>query len=336
MTLSDLQHFRDLLLEREQNLDRWLDSASSAAPDDIYRVQALVGDIKQALGRIENGSYGTCSVCKESVEMYRLEVQPAAVVCLGCISQEEKNKLEEELHLASQIHRALLPQSIPKIEGIEVGVKALAARSVGGDYYDFLPSSNGGGVRVVIADTMGKGIPAGLLMANIQGALRILAGEIESPGQLVSRLNQWLCRNIPVTNFISLVCLQFQPGQNRKSGLTYANAGHCPPVLLHADGQIESLDPTGGVLGVHEGFAYTESAVQLESGDLLLLYTDGVTEALNSSSELFGDERLQEYLKANHKQPVQVFLPGLLNEIHHFTGKKELDDDLTVIALKKL
>jgi len=217
-----------------------------------------------------------------------------------------------------------------------VGVKALAARSVGGDYYDFLPSSNGGGVRVIIADTMGKGIPAGLLMANVQGALRILAGEIESPGKLVSRLNQWLCRNIPVTNFISLVCLQIQPGQNRKSGLTYANAGHCPPVLLHADGQIESLDPTGGVLGVHEGFAYTESAVQLESGDLLLLYTDGVTEALNSSSELFGDGRLQEYLKANHQQPVQAFLPGLLNEIHQFTGKKELDDDLTVIALKKM
>jgi len=336
MTLSDLQHFRDLLLEREQNLDRWLDSTSSANPDDINKAQALVGDIKDALGRIENGSYGACSVCKESVEMYRLEVQPAAVVCLGCISQEEKDKLEEELHLASQIHRALLPQSIPKIEGIEAGVKALAARSVGGDYYDFLPSSNGGGVRVVIADTMGKGIPAGLLMANVQGALRILAGEIESPGKLVSRLNQWLCRNIPVTNFISLVCLQFQPGQNSKSGLTYANAGHCPPVLLHADGRIESLDPTGGVLGVHEGFAYSESAVELESGDLLLLYTDGVTEALNSSSELFGDERLQEYLKANHQQPVQAFLPGLLNEIHRFTGKKELDDDLTVIALKKM
>lgn len=336
MTISELEHFRDLLVDREKNLNQFLSDQGSPNPEDLRRVQGLVEDIKQALGRIEDGSYGTCSVCKESVELYRLEVQPATVVCLGCISQEEKDRLEEELHLASQIHRALLPQTVQRIEGFDLAVKALAARSVGGDYYDFLFSSNGGGVRVVIADSMGKGIPAGLLMANVQGALRILAGEIGSPSKLVSRLNQWLCRNLPVSNFISLACVSLPSGTSTKSSLICANAGHPPPLLSHANGEIEKLEPTGGVLGVHQEFTYTESKLEMEAGDLLLLYTDGVTEALNASQELFGDERLNQFLLANGKLSAEELLNKLLEEVRRFTGKKELDDDLTVIALKKL
>jgi len=336
MTISELEHFRDLLVDREKNLNQFLSDQGSPNPEDMRRVQGLVEDIKQALGRIENGSYGACKVCKEGVELYRLEVQPATEICLGCINEEEKNLLEEELYLASKIHRALLPQAIRKIDGFETAARALAARSVGGDYYDFLPAADGQATRLVIADTMGKGIPAGLLMANVQGALRILAEETAQPSKLMSRLNQWLCRNIPVTNFVSAVCLTVESGAGSKSGLIYTNAGHCPPILLRAHGAIERLEPNGGVLGVHQEFTYSESSARLTSGDWLILYTDGVTEALNSSKELFGEDRLSEYLRSNRQLTADNLLTGLLQEVNRFTGKKELDDDLTVIALKKL
>lgn len=335
MTITELQHFRDLLVEKERNLNQFLTEQGSPNPEDLRRVQGLVEDIKRALGRVENGSYGTCKVCKEGVELYRLEVQPATEICLGCISEEEKNHLEEELYLASKIHRALLPQTIQKIDGFDTAARALAARSVGGDYYDFLPTTNGPATRIVIADTMGKGIPAGLLMANVQGVLRILAGEIASPSQLMTRLNQWLCRNIPVTNFISMVSLTVEPGASPKTGLIYTNAGHCPPLLLRAKGDVERLEPDGGVLGVHQEFTYSESSAQMESGDLLLLYTDGVTEAFNSRKELFGESRLIEYLKTHRKDDASELLTGLLGELRRFTGKAELDDDLTMIALRK-
>ena len=175
--------------------------------NEAQKVQSLLGEIKAALGRVEDQSFGTYVVCKGTVELYRLEVQPVAEICLTYITDKEREQLEEGLFLASKIHRALLPQSIEKIDGFDIAAKSLAARSIGGDYYDFLPSSNNGPTRIVIGDGMGSGLPAGLLMSNIQGAMRILSEEIESPRVLISRLNRWLCRNIPVTKFISLACI---------------------------------------------------------------------------------------------------------------------------------
>lgn len=341
MTLSDLEHFKNLLIEREQNLTAWLDSSGSPNGEDVQKAQALLMDIRQALGRVENQTFGACQgsapagICKGEVELYRLEVQPVTEVCLGCITKEEQARLEEELFLASKIHRALLPQSIERIEGYDVGVKALAARSVGGDYYDFLPSANGGRLRVVIADTMGKGIPAGLLMSHVQGALKILSEDIESPRLLISRLNQWLCRNVPVTKFVSLSCLALDSRAGRDSQITYTNAGHCPPILVRNDGKVERLEPTGGVLGVHEGFTYEEHTLSLSPGDLLVLYTDGVTEAENYHGGMFGEERLIEFAQTRRTDPLDKFLDDLLGEVQFFSEKPEMDDDFTVIALRK-
>lgn len=144
--------------------------------------------------------------------------------------------LEEDLYLASKIHRALLPQTIPEIEGFEVEVRSLAARNIGGDYYDFLPGADSQTFRVVIADVMGHGLPAGLLMSNLQGALRILSSDIGVPGPLVTRLNQWLCRNVPVTKFVSMVCLNLEKTSGKETQVTYTNAGHCLPILIRSDG----------------------------------------------------------------------------------------------------
>lgn len=335
MTVSDLEHFKNLLLDREHNLASWLDSSASIDHEDIHKVRSLLTEIKEALGRVENQTFGQCKVCKGEVEHHRLEVQPATEVCLDCISERDKAQLEEELFLASKMHRALLPQSVEQIEGFDVKAMSLAARTVGGDYYDFLPAADRGSVRVVIADTMGKGLPAGLLMSNVQGALRILSEEIESPALLIARLNQWLCRNVPITKFISLACISLKPHSGQEARIAYTNAGHCPPILVRKDGVIESLEPTGGVIGVHEDFAYEEQSLTMAPGDLLFLYTDGVTEAENQSGDMFGEERLIEYIRNRSASPLEIILEGLLNDVRNFSGKKEPGDDFTAIALRK-
>lgn len=336
MNIDDFEHFRSVLTDREENLTEWIETVSTASDDELAKVRSLLTEIRQAIGRIEDKTYGICEVCLGHIEMHRLEVQPVAKVCLDCISPQEKELLEEELQIASKIHRALLPQRIERIDGFDVAVKALAARSIGGDYYDFLRSDNDSIVRVVIADSMGKGLPAGLLMSNFQGALRVLSQQIDSTSHLVSRLNHWLCRNVPVTKFISLTCVDLPIGAGPHSPVTFANAGHCPGIIMRADGRFECLDPTGGVIGVHEGFSYDEGAASLYPGDLLALYTDGVTEAENDTGEQFEQERLVESLRRHQSEPAEAIVSALCQDTQQFTGKSAFDDDFTAIVVKKL
>ncbi len=336
MTISDLKHFKGLLLEREQNVREWLGSPETPNEEDIAKAQELLEEIKAGLERVKNQTFGACEVCKGDVELYRLEIQPVTEVCLSCISSEERIQLEEELFLASKIHRALLPQTAEKVEGYEMAVKSLAARVVGGDYFDFLPSTGNDATRVVIADTMGKGLPAGLLMSNVQGAMRILAEDILSPCQLVARLNHWLCRNVPVTKFISLACVLLNSGPAANGQLIYSNAGHCPGVLIRDGNLAEWLEPTGGVLGVHEGFTYEERTVRFGRGDLLVLYTDGVTEAESEEGDMFGADRLAQFLRDHCTEPLDMLIGSLLAQVRLFSGRPEFADDSTVMAIRKI
>lgn len=336
MTLADLEHFRNLLLERESSLTQVLNITPPPKEEDVQQVQSLLTEIKDALGRVDNKSYGECEVCKGEVEHHRLEVQPTVKVCLECITRQEQTQLEEELTLAGKIHRALLPQEAEKIEGYDLSVKSISARIVGGDYYDFLPAGHDRRARIVIADAMGKGLPAGFLMSNIRGALRILSEDIVSPQMLVTRLNRWLCRNIPTTKFFSLSCVAIESGNTEKSHLTYTNAGHCPPILVRRNGEIDHLEPTGGVLGVHENFTYEEKGATIDRGDLLILFTDGVTEAENKKGDMFGEVRLAQFLKVHRQDDLDSLLNIMLNEVFSFSGCNELEDDYTVIAIRKL
>ena len=335
MTTADLERFRELLVEREGLLSDYVSRLGNAPSTELDKVRGLLADIREAFHRIEDHSFGTCQVCKDEVEYDRLEVQPIRQVCLGCITEEERSALEDELTIASRIHRALLPQQVEKIEGYDLSVKSLAAQSVGGDYYDFLSNSSGG-LKVVVADSMGKGIPAGLLMSNLQGALRVLAPDIGQPGALLSKLNWWLCRNVPVSKFISLFCIDIAPSAVASATtIRYASAGHPPVILARADGNCTTLPPTGGVLGVHEQFNYDEQSVTVHPGDLLLLYTDGITEAENDHGEMFGEERLAAFCREHRTQPVGAIIERLLESVSAFSGRESLEDDLTVIAIRK-
>lgn len=335
MRPSDFEHFRDLLLERQACLGGLLKSAAVARRDDVSKVQDLLLQIKEALGRVEDKSYGCCTVCQDETELYRLELQPVTQICIDCITDAEKAELENDLFLAGKVHRALLPQTIPEIAGFDIEAKSHAASAIGGDYYDFIKGSNGDMTRVVIADAMGHGLAAGLLMSNLQGALRILAADINSPASLLQKLNHWICRNVAVTKFISLVCLCLESINEKETRLIYANAGHPPPILVRSDGSVERLDVTGGVLGVHEEFIYEECGITLHSGDFLLVYTDGITEAPNEHGELFNDNRLIEFARHHRGRTFGGILDNLIREIMVFSGAQQTEDDLTIIILRK-
>lgn len=335
MNVSELEQFRSLLEEREINLRDWFDSPGPVTDGDLAKVRHLVGEIRRALGRIEDHTYGICRICQGQVEIHRLQVQPIVEVCLDCISDQEKELLQEELQLASRIHRALLPQHFEKIDGFEIAVKALAARSIGGDYYDVLRNTDNTRARIVVADTMGKGIPAGLLMSNLQGALRVLSQEIDSVSHLVSRLNHWLCRNVPVTKFVSLACIDVPTGKSEVTRLSFANAGHCPGILMGAEGSWECLEPTGAVIGVHEAFEYEEGERDMYPGDILVLFTDGLTEAANASEVQFEQDRVVKSLQRHRYASAEDIITGLIDDVTRFTGSSTFEDDLTIIVLKK-
>jgi len=335
MQVSDSEHFRDVLLERRRVLTEWLGSDTTIRAGDAEKVRQLLAQIKEALQQIGNGSYGACRVCHEEIELQRLEIQPVSHVCLDCISAEEQVLLEKDLYLAGQIHRALLPQTVPHIEGFDVGVQSLAAGNIGGDYYDFLPGTDDGSIRVVIADAMGHGLSAGLLMSNLQGALRILAAEIPSPGQLLTRLNQWLCRNIPVTKFISMVCVGVERSGAKQTRIAYTNAGHCLPLVIRSGGKVERFEVTGGVLGVHEAFNYEERRLTLSSGDAIVLFTDGIIEAENARGEAYDENRLIDFVRSRHRDAAVDIVHELVTSVLGFSGASQAADDLTAVILQK-
>lgn len=335
MRVADLEHFRNLLIAREQGLSSLLSPGATVGEGVAEKIRALMKQIRDALTRIEEGSYGVCAVCQGEIEHYHLEAQPVAVVCLDCLSDTEKAQLEYELLVAGRIHRALLPQEAPVINGFVIAIESRASSSVGGDYYDFLPSLNSSKMRIVIADSMGKGIPAGLLMSNLQGILKVLSEMTDSPSLLLSQLNRWLCHNIAVTKFASLACLELSLNSGSHTKLHYANAGHPAPLLLRQNGALERLEPTGVVLGVDDTFTYDPREFHVAPGDLLVLYTDGVTEAENSDGAMYEEERLFDYLKRRRSDSVTSIVGGLMDDVLAFSGQKEFEDDFTVVALKK-
>jgi sigma-B regulation protein RsbU (phosphoserine phosphatase) len=184
---------------------------------------------------------------------------------------------------------------------------------------------------------MGKGIAGSIVISSLQGALRVLSPDVQSPGEFLHKLNHWLCRNVPVTKFVSLVCLCLEDIDQEKTRVSYANAGHPLPIIARADGSIEQLDVTGGILGVHEEFEYSQAETSLSKGDLVLLYTDGVTEITNSGGEMYGDDRLLEFVEAHRDETVEAIIDLLIKELIGFAGSSNrLDDDLTLVCLRKM
>ena len=202
---------------------------------------------------------------------------------------------EQEVAEARAIQQGLLPSFIPQCSGYEIAGAWQPANSIGGDYYDVLAFEDGT-FGLCIADVAGKGLPAALLMSNLQAAVRGLASPLLPPDGLCTRLNSLVCHNTGSDRFITFFYAQLD-GPERV--LRYSNAGHNAPIVLHGDGSHERLEAGGGVLGIFPQQAFSVGTVRLLPGDRVILYTDGVTEASDGTGEEFGEKRLLELLRAN-------------------------------------
>jgi sigma-B regulation protein RsbU (phosphoserine phosphatase) len=229
---------------------------------------------------------------------------------------------------ARRIQRKLLPASLPQIDGWEVASSWQPASGVGGDCFDALAF---GRTRLAlsIADVVGKGIPAALLMSNLQAAVRAFATDAAQPGELCQQVNRILCGNIAEGRFISFFYCVID---SDLATLTYANAGHYLPILIRADGTVERLDRGGAVLGVFPETAYEQGEVALAAGDRLILFTDGITEARNAADEEFGEERLVTIAVANRSCSAPALQARLAEAVATFAGG-EFQDDATLIVL---
>jgi sigma-B regulation protein RsbU (phosphoserine phosphatase) len=239
-------------------------------------------------------------------------------------------QLNAELDLARALQIAMLPASFPAAQGCVGAARMIPATTMGGDFYDFIPLADGR-IGLVIADVAGKGVPAAFFMAVARTSLRDLAPAHATPGACLAQANEQLCSQNPLDLFVTVFYCIFEPATGM---LRYANGGHNPPYLRHADGSVEPLSGVGGlVLGAMGGIEYPDHAVQLRAGERLVLYTDGVTEAFNLANEAYGERRLMAEIHAHGAGSVVGLVDGICRDVEEFAAGAPQSDDITLVVL---
>ncbi len=336
MDARTIERFRDRLAARLHGLTDFLYGSPRSVvqlrlgPADEQAAAEELALLRTAVQKAEEKTLGVCEVCHDYVEAARLEMDYTACICLDHLSAEERRVLENDLALSQKVQQALLPQVLPSIPSVDIAAYSQPARIVGGDYFDFLRFGDGTHA-VMIADVMGKGMPASMLAASLQASLRIIAPESSEPAEVVSRLNHLFCHNVHLTNFVTLFLAKIDVAART---LTYCNAGHNPPLVARVDTTIESLDPTGAAVGLVKQSRFEQEVVELRVGDMVLLYTDGVVESQDRGGEFFGDDRLKEVLRSPSHRTAQGVITQLKDALHGFSGTGVPSDDTTFIALR--
>jgi sigma-B regulation protein RsbU (phosphoserine phosphatase) len=242
---------------------------------------------------------------------------------------EAERRIAQEMEYAKQVQARLFPQKLPPMKTLEYAGGCIQARQVGGDYYDFL-ELRPGRLALVLADIAGKGISGALLMANLQANLRSqYAVALDDLPRLLKSVNQLFYENSSDSSYATLFFADYDDSSRR---LRYVNCGHLPPLLLRADGQLERLTAATTVLGLFEKWDCSVAQAQLAAGDILILYTDGVTEAENAEGEQFGEPRLIEMMVAQRHLPVPSLLKTIVATVQEFSDGEQADDITLVLA----
>jgi len=336
MAIDIYQHIQVGLVEKRQHVAEFLETASEVEKDnclcdDTQCVEEHVHVIEDSLEKIETDTLGICEICHGKVDSSLLEMDYTAAVCLDHYSPAELRRLEAELELSQIVQRALMPQNMPVISGVEVAAFSRPAEIIGGDYFDFFKFRDGTH-GLVIADVSGHGVSAGMLMSSLQTAIRTMAPYTDSPAEILERINHFYIHNIHFTTFVTIFLARYDAD---KRELTYVNSGHNPPVIFRRHkSEIHWLMRTAPAIGLAETYLPKTETVNFSEGDVLLLYTDGVTEAFNIDQKQFGQERLAEFLQNAADLPVSNMLQVVRQGISIYGGDVPLSDDLTLVALK--
>jgi len=245
------------------------------------------------------------------------------------VGEQRLQKEREDLEQSREIQAALLPKDFPTLEGYDISGAWLPARSVSGDYYDILKLAENK-IAICIGDVSGKGMPAALLMANVQAAVRAVAGEGVAPADLCEKVNGILCGNVAEGRFVTFF---YGVIDGHTSRLAYTCAGHNPPLLVGADGSVARLDKGGTVLGLFAKWQYESSEITFRTGDRLLLFTDGLTEAQAATGEEFGEERLIRILRSRTDLTARQLQDTIVNSVSEFSSGN-FHDDVTLLTLQ--
>jgi phosphoserine phosphatase RsbU/P len=323
-----LQHLQELLTLADSKTDKSKLQLHGTTMDDILK---SVSELKHVLEKIRDKSFGACVICSngEEVELDRLEHDYTTSICLSHYSEDQLRSLERDLELTAKIQHDLLPCTAPLTDKFEFAHFSKPAGIVSGDYYDFFEfADNKQGL--VIADVMGKGISASMLMANIQATLRTLGPQSDNIEELITRINKLFSFNMKMIRFLSLFTISLDISSGK---IEYCNAGHNPPIFWNdKEKKTELLSPTGPAIGLMKDSVYKTKHLKLLSNDLILLYTDGLSEARNSKGDEFGEERLTEFVKTYNRESAENFLDILRKSINAFAS--DFHDDITIVVLK--
>jgi sigma-B regulation protein RsbU (phosphoserine phosphatase) len=262
-----------------------------------------------------------------------IAAQSAQVIENARLYEEEREylKMQEEVRLAAKIQTDLLPTEMPRLPAYDILGKTIPAQAVGGDYFDFIRIDDSK-LAVCLGDVTGKGLPASLLMANLQATLRGQTLVAREPGECLTRSNQLLYQSTSPEKFATLF---YGIIDGRNHTLSYSNAGHDHPFLLSQDGSFKRLETGGLMLGAFEGFSFEGETVSLKPHDTLVLYSDGITEAMNGNGEPYGEERLKQFLTAHHRLPPRELLDSLVKNVEQHVARHPQSDDMTVVIVKR-
>jgi serine phosphatase RsbU (regulator of sigma subunit)/predicted ester cyclase len=305
-------------ISRTEEEQRWL--SEGGRTDETYP-EGVVGDLPSAEAAPQRFSVP---------EAFNEAVVRNLTWRFRAAEARERERIEQELQVARRIQQELLPEATPQLDGWRIAAYYGPAREVGGDFYDFLKLEDGR-LGLVVGDATGHGMPAALVMATTRGMLRAVVQSVESPGEVLARVNEALAADIPPSTFVTCFYGVLDPEHGH---LRYANAGHNLPCRRH-DGQAEELRARGMPLGLMPGISYEEKEAVLEVGDSTLFYSDGLVEAHDPNGEMFGFPRLRR-LVAEHAEESSL-VDFLMDELRSITGDGwEQEDDITLVTLRRL
>jgi serine phosphatase RsbU (regulator of sigma subunit)/pSer/pThr/pTyr-binding forkhead associated (FHA) protein len=244
----------------------------------------------------------------------------------------EKRRMEEELKVASEIQMRLQPVSPPKLDGWDMTAVSFPCREIGGDYYDYIPRRDGK-MALAVGDVSGKGTGAALLMSSVHAAVRAQTQARTSISEIMGEINSYIYENSPSSKYLTLFYSVLDPLTGE---LTYSNGGHNTPLLMKASGEIIRLDKGGLPVGLLPGISYDEDCVQFHPGDVLVIYSDGITESVNLEDEEFEESRLIEVVKNNLHRSASGIRDRIDEALSRFVGTAAAVDDMTVMLIKRM
>jgi sigma-B regulation protein RsbU (phosphoserine phosphatase) len=317
-------YFRTQLTTRRKRIGDVLATGFESA-----RLTNLIGEVDAALARLDDGSFGICESCHEPIEQERIVANPLIRLCLEHLSSTEQRELESDLETAARIQRGLLPPSELRVGEWKIATHFSPAGAVSGDYLDVvLPRRGGGESILLLGDVSGKGVSAGFLMAHLRAIFHGLADTDLPAAALVDAAGSLFRESTLAPYIATLVCAKVLGGGE----LELVNAGHCPPLLVRG-GEVEEIAPTGLPLGVATGMPYGSRRLRLSPGDRLVLYSDGLTEALDASGSPYGEERLFAILRRSTQLEPGDAIATILSDLSAFLAGAPRSDDLTLMIV---